>query len=119
MQIKFVDRSKQLPDAVREHGEHVLRLTLSRFGEEIRQVTVLTEDVNGPRGGLDKRCVIRAKLRQRGTVEVTQAGTEFGPCIGNAARRLGRSVRRQFDLQNRFERQSIRRGEGFWGQGLA
>ena len=53
---------------------------------------------------------MQAKLR-RGTVGVVQAGSTFSECIKLAARRLGRSVRRQLDLQRQFDRQTVRRLE--------
>ena len=36
---------------------------LQRFGPRITRVDVRFRDVNGPRGGIDKECEIRAHLR--------------------------------------------------------
>jgi ribosome-associated translation inhibitor RaiA len=53
-------RWKGLPksDALTEHVQNRLRFALHGFQERIRTVTIRFEDVNGPRGGIDKRCSI-------------------------------------------------------------
>lgn len=113
MEIRFVDRSQQLTAALRDRGERSLLFALSRFGDQLQHVTVYTDDVNGPRGGVDKRCLMRAKLRRKGTVEVVQAGSNLGHCLSLAASRLGRTVRRQIDARRQIDRRSIRRSEAF------
>ncbi len=108
MEIHFVDRGQLLTDADRQAATRSFLFALSRFGEQIQRVTVLTEDVNGPRGGIDKRCVARAILRRQGTVEVTQQAAEFGEGFARIARRLGHSVARKLKFQSEYSRDSIR-----------
>ncbi len=108
MEIRFVDRSQQLTDEQRQAATRSFLFALSRFGEQIQHVTVLTEDVNGPRGGIDKRCVARATLQRQGTVEVSQQAAEFGEGFARIARRLGHSVARKLKSQSEFSRESIR-----------
>lgn len=112
MEFRFVDRTKQLTQSGRDQGISKLQFALSRFGDEIQHVTIISEDLNGPRGGTDKRCVLRAKLRRQGAVEVTQVGSEISECVGLGARRLGRSIRRTLDLRKQTPRSSVRRVEG-------
>ena len=118
MEVRFIDRSQQLTDAHRDSGERSLRFAMSRFGDEVRHITVTTHELNGPKGGIDKRCVIRAKLRRRGTVEVMQDARDFSACLTLAAGRLGRSVRRQLDRRKDFDRRTVRR-DGFLPTGTA
>lgn len=40
------------------HAQRRLRFALSRFEVRIRRVRVTVEDVNGPKGGVDKRCTV-------------------------------------------------------------
>lgn len=112
MKINILDRAQRLSDANHEHAHRSLHFALSRFGDEIQTVTISVEDLNGPKGGVDTRCVLKAKLRRHGTTEVTQEGTSFGECIRLASPRLGRSVRRQLDRERKFDRQTVRRMEG-------
>ena len=67
--------------SVRGYGMHVSRkirrlvdrrvaFELSRFGRQVRAVTVNLEDLNGPRGGIDKRCSMQADLAPGDTVRV-------------------------------------------------
>lgn len=49
------------PQAAREHIAGRLRGALRRLGRRLAWVVVHLDDVNGPRGGSDKRCVVRAQ----------------------------------------------------------
>jgi hypothetical protein len=70
---------------VRGYGMHVSRkirrlvdrrvaFELSRFGRQVRTVSVNLEDLNGPRGGIDKRCSMQADLTPGGRVRVEKTG---------------------------------------------
>lgn len=41
---------------------------LERFDHLVRGIEVRLDDVNGPKGGLDKRCTIELRLRPRGVL---------------------------------------------------
>jgi len=46
-------------DALESHARRRLDFALGRFTGSLRTVSLSFEDANGPRGGMDKRCVIR------------------------------------------------------------
>jgi ribosome-associated translation inhibitor RaiA len=81
---------------LRRESERRLRLAADRFQAKIRDFDVIFRDVNGPRGGVDKRCLLRARLRRGGSVEVQAAGSTFSAAIGAAAKRLRRVLSRRF-----------------------
>lgn len=91
--------------AVQDHIERRLRLVLGRFGPRIGRVTVHLADINGPRGGLDKRCRIIARLRGGGRVIVEDTNAELTAAVHGASDRLGQSVRRQ--LERRRDRRLL------------
>ncbi len=109
MEIRVADRTKLMNDQLRESLERNLSFSLSRFAAEIDYVTATTEDINGPRGGVDKRCTLRAKTRRHGSIEVTQDCTTLGSGLARAARRLGHSLSRAIKQRQSFPRESIRR----------
>ena len=109
MEIRIADHADGVNDLVRSSLERNLSYALSRFAGEIDYVTVITEDINGPRGGVDKRCTLRAQLLRRGAVEVTQDCTQLGSGLARAARRLGHSLSRTIKQKRAFGRDTIRR----------
>lgn len=69
---------------------------LSRFGPRVKAVSVSLEDLNGPRGGIDKRCAMQADLAPLGVVRVEKRDSELPAAIGRAAARLAQAVARAF-----------------------
>ena len=66
MQVHF--RSRGIPDSnlIRLRTERSLRFALGRFAGKVARVRATVEDVNGPKGGPDKRCRLRAVLSRGG-----------------------------------------------------
>lgn len=94
--------------SVRGSGMHVSRkirrlvdrrvaFELSRFGPRVRAVSVSLEDLNGPRGGMDKRCSMQADLNPGGTVRVEKRDSELRAAIGRTAARLAHAVARALE----------------------
>lgn len=74
-----------------------IHYALGRISHRIRTLRVRFDDLNGPRGGIDKRCTLEAVLEHGGPLvaevmdgNVVVAGTR-------AARRLARRVSDQFE----------------------
>jgi ribosome hibernation promoting factor len=83
--------------ATEELGIHVkerLRLSLGRFARHIGLVRMYLRDVNGPRGGLGKKCRIVVELPPRGRVVVAGADTGISAAITGTAARAGFAVKR-------------------------
>jgi len=68
---------------------------LRRFHGRIRHVTLYVTDVNGLRGGIDKRVRLIVRLRPRGTVIVTATDVNVFVAMAQAASRAGHSVKRK------------------------
>lgn len=66
--------------AAREHIAGKLRNALRRMGNRLAWVVVHLDDVNGPRGGNDKRCVVRAQS----TAGAYAVGAATGPDLFGA-----------------------------------
>ncbi len=76
---------------------HLLRFSLSRFEGVVSLVKARFFDVNGPKGGTDKRCRVSVKLRKSGQVVVLGEGSSFFEALNNCLGRLVRATRREID----------------------
>ena len=74
-------------------AEIYLLFALGRFSSRIRRVIVRLQDLNGQRGGLDKRCHIEAQLSGRGLLVVDVRDMELESAVARAAERIRRRIR--------------------------
>lgn len=92
-------------ERVREHVLRHLHFNLGRFGAELGSVLVRVGDVNGPRGGVDKRCqvTLRGRLIGEFTVEGLEADsrTVIERTLERAARVAGRRLEKSRSARRR------------------
>lgn len=84
----------ELTTALAERVEAQVRAALSAVDERITGVTVRLDDVNGDRGGADKRCRMVVALAGHGTAVASVTAADLYAAIDEAARRLRRSAQR-------------------------
>lgn len=84
---------------IEEHARRRLGFALDRFAERIRNVSLRFEDINGPRGGLDKRCIAMAEGQFDPTVAVA-SGENFFVAANRALKTLERNVVRSVARRN-------------------
>ncbi len=101
MQLEIRGVNYELDDELKDFIARRLRFALGRFAARVNQVSVLVSDVNGPRGGVDKRCRISVDLAPRGRVMIEGSGDEPFALVARSAKRVGRSVRRELDRRRR------------------
>jgi putative sigma-54 modulation protein len=89
-------KTKLIPSQV-DWVKNRLRFSLSRFNGSVSKVLVRFDDVNGPKGGVDKCCLITVKLRVAGDVVVKGDGRDYFSAIGNCAGRLQRTINRTLE----------------------
>ncbi|MHB1290993.1 MAG: ribosome hibernation-promoting factor, HPF/YfiA family [Sulfuricella sp.] len=94
MQIHIQSQGFSLTDALREHAEHRLRFGLTHASDHIRRVEMRLSDINGPRGGADKRCSIVVTLENLPEVVIEDVENDLYDAIDRAADRASRSVAR-------------------------
>lgn len=94
MRLEIRHRGVKVTGDLRDHLKERCRLALGRFGRRIDRVRVYLRDVNGPRGGPDKKCRIVVDLPPRGRVVVTGTDTDMRAAITGTAERAAFAVRR-------------------------
>ena len=93
MKVDVRWRATDASDALAIYVNRRLKFALARFGGAVQHVTVRFEDVNGPKGGIDKRCTIEA-TGKFGTHVVEARDTDFHVAADHAAAVLKRLVAR-------------------------
>ena len=101
--MKLLVRARDIADTttIRAHVERRAGFSLSRFADLLGSVIVRLEDVNGPRGGLDKRCRIEVRGPSIGTVVVEDSGTSWVGAVDRAIATAGRATARAVARLNR------------------
>lgn len=84
-------------DSLREQIERRVGFALSRFSDELSSVLVRLDDLNGPKGGVDKRCRVHLRGPTIGELVVEETDVEWTPAIDRTLSLAGRSVARALD----------------------
>ncbi len=92
MSLEIRNQNIEMSDGLRTYIERRLGFALRKFTKVLGRVSVRLLDLNGPRGGLDKRCQITAKIRHFQVVSLQATDADLYAAIDRAASRLERSL---------------------------
>jgi len=106
MLIDIQSRHFSLTDALRRHAEHQLRLALTCCGNHIQRIIMRLSDINGPRGGTDKRCHLQVVLAGLPDVVIEDTKANMYAAINNATDRAGHTLTRKINRQQTLLKQS-------------
>ena len=90
MELSIKSHGLDLSDPLKAYTARRLRFSLGPFVTQLDGVEVRLGDVNGPRGGIDKRCAIKVMLRRFGVVFARAAGTDVYSTVDRQRREFGR-----------------------------
>ena len=94
MKMELRSKGVQITDGLRSFIEKKLEVALGRFSHRIHRVHVLLTDINGPRGGEDIRCYIRANLGSAGGVTITETRQNAFVAVARASGRVSHHLSR-------------------------
>jgi putative sigma-54 modulation protein len=97
MQINLVDGPIRTTDTMRDFVQRKLHHALRKLGERVERVEVRVQDVNGPRGGVDKQCAISLGAAGLRPITVKAAAPDYYHAISLAAGRLKAAAMRLAD----------------------
>jgi hypothetical protein len=93
MQVFFHSHDPQaLP--LKDFAEARVRFAMRRLTWLVPRATVQIADVNGPRGGVDKRCRIQLSTDAHGTIVVTSMARDWRAALDSALARSARVLLR-------------------------
>ena len=95
MHITIQSHGFILTEALRSYAEQRLRMALGWTGGRLRKLVVVLSDINGPRGGIDKRCKIQVQLAGGKGVVIEDTEADLYVAIDRAAERADRAVVRR------------------------
>jgi len=101
MEIEVRFRDLKASEALRHHTVRRLEMALDRFADELTRVVVRLSDVNGPKGGVDKRCHLTLKGPRVGVLTVHQLSAEVTSAVGMACGIACRMVGREVEMLRR------------------
>jgi len=102
MQMDIKSQGFSLTDGLRDYVMKRLAYGLNHGDGSITRVTVRLSDINGPRGGDDKRCFIELRLKAAPAVVIEDTESDLYVAIDRAAERAGRTLARRLARQREF-----------------
>ncbi len=97
MKIEVRFRALDASEPLREHLLRAVHFHLSRFGQELTSVSARIGDLNGPKGGIDKRCQLKLRGRRLGSIVVADVSADAYAAVDACAERAGRTVGRELE----------------------
>jgi ribosomal subunit interface protein len=91
-----------LTAALKTYTEKRVRTALGWAGKHLRELHVSLSDINGPRGGCDKRCRILVQISGGKGVVIEDTETDLYHAIDRAAERVDRAVVRRIEQLRGF-----------------
>jgi len=93
MQVIFESRDPQGAE-LRDLAVARLQFVMRRFSWLVPRARLRLSDVNGPRGGVDKRCQVELNTDGAGTVVITSVARQWRTAIDSALARAARVLLR-------------------------
>ena len=102
MQMDIQCRGFDLTAGLRDYASRCLAYSLSHGDAYIRRVIIRLSDINGPRGGEDKRCHLEVRLKGGlPGVVIEDIEADLYLAINRAAERAGRTLARRLARSQR------------------
>ena len=111
MNIVIQCRDFSMTDSLKQYVENQLRFVLTRYSVHIVKINVTLLDINGPKGGLDKRCRVRLKFSKLPTIIIQDTQKNLYAAIKTCGTKLKRTVERDIkrvQLRNTAHKNNLR-----------
>ncbi len=93
MYIEISANDVQTSDAIYAHVEKCVTKAMRNFGERVTRVEVHLKDINAKKGGVDKRCLLEARLAGQNPITAEHESDDLYLAISGAAEKLENAVR--------------------------
>ena len=103
MQVIFESRDPAGAE-LRDFVERRLRFVIRRLAWLVPRAKVRLTDVNGPRGGVDKRCQLELKTEHVGTVNIIALAQDWRAALETALARAYKVLVRNVERRRQHKR---------------
>jgi len=107
MRLSIRARGLELSEELRDHVMRRIFFALSRVSPVLRRVDVTLEDVNGPKGGIDKVCRVRARGPGLREIVIEERASDVTVAVDLASSRVGRTVLRAVEVRRLTSRRLV------------
>jgi putative sigma-54 modulation protein len=97
MQLDIQTNGFSLTDSILEYTKLRMKFALHRNDKLIIRAQVRLADINGPRGGVDKRCQIDLSLAGQNDIVIEDIQTNLYFAIDRASDRCARTLNRRLE----------------------
>lgn len=108
MQVIFESRDTQSAQ-MRDVSIERVRFVLRRLAAIVPRARVQFSDVNGPRGGVDKRCQVELNTASAGTVVIASMASDWRTALERSLRRASRALTRSLQRSHKPVRHRMTR----------
>jgi ribosomal subunit interface protein len=99
MQIQINADDIQVSEFLANRIEDEVRKALKHVAERVTRVEVHVRDENGPKAGVDKRCMMEARLAGEEPVAVNAESDDMYAAVHQSAEKLEKAVGRRLDRE--------------------
>jgi len=118
MRIEIQAKGFLLTEALREHTERRIRFAFSWASGHVRKVMVRLSDINGPRGGSDKRCQIQIPMQSTNDIVIEDTEADLYIAIDRAADRAERTIARKLERDREHKHEKRQQPDNVDNAGL-
>jgi ribosome-associated translation inhibitor RaiA len=104
MQINVQARGFTLTTAIEAHLQRQLRFAFDHLGNRISRVFVRLSDINGRRGGIDKRCQLQVQLADTREVVIADVQPDLYVAVSRAVQRAASTITRRLGRLRQMQR---------------
>ena len=100
MQIQVHGQGLEIEARLRSYVEERIQAGLTHIADQLTRVEVHLRDLNGDKGGIDKRCTCEARPRGMDPVVVEHDSNQVTDAVQGAVAKLQRALRNRFDKRS-------------------
>ena len=104
MQIEIQARDFTLTEALDSYIRRRFNFVLSSRYDQIKSIRVSLSDINGPRGGIDKRCCIKVSVPRLKDIVIEDTESDLYVAIDRATDRASRTINRRLSRLQQKQR---------------
>lgn len=109
MHVEITSQGFELTESLRDYALRRLRTPLTRARDRARQVSIHLSDENGPRGGVDKRCLVAIRLAGSMPLVIEETQTDLYNAIDSVSKRASQALNRRLQRRHTGRKRTEKR----------